>query len=334
MVTREWIAIHRKHHARVETADDPHSPQIQGINRIMWLGAWVYHVEADNPETLEKYGMGAPDDWIERNLYTPLTYYGPITMLAIDVALFGLPGLAIWLTQMLWIPLWAAGVINGIGHYWGYRSYEVKDASRNIVPWGILIGGEELHNNHHAYASSARFSVQPWEFDLGWLYIRLLESAGLARIHKTVPRIVAIADGERCDAETVAAVLGNRFQVMANFVGEVITAVWRDEVRKMRKANHDHWDRIRSAKKLLVRDLSRLDHVAMIRLRQVLDLSPRLRTVYQMKERLQDIWTRTPSSAETLRLRLEEWCEAAEQSGIKVLEDFSVQLRSYRLQYA
>ena len=333
MVTKEWVAVHRKHHARVETREDPHSPQVLGIKRVFFGGAFLYHTESHKPETLEKYGVGAPDDWVERFIYTPMTYGGPILMLLIDLALFGWAGLGIWITQMIWIPLWAAGVINGVGHYWGYRNFEVKDASRNIVPWAFFIGGEELHNNHHAYASSAKFSVQPWEFDLGWVYIRGLEKLGLAKVNKTVPRLVVVPDQTKCDVETVQAVLGNHFQVMANFVSDVVRQVWREEVRKLRNVvDKEEWVHLKSAGELLIRDDSRLDSNALTRLKRALALSPRLQTVYQMKQRLQSVWSRSSASAESLRQMLDEWCESAELSGIEVLREFSSRLKGYRLQ--
>jgi stearoyl-CoA desaturase (Delta-9 desaturase) len=188
MVTKEWAAIHRKHHAKVETAEDPHSPQIHGINRVLWLGVFLYVKEAYNQETMERYGHGTPDDWLERNVYTPHALAGVLLLLAANLLVFGVvPGALIWLTQIAWIPFWAAGVINGVGHFFGYRSYDVPDASTNIVPWGILIGGEELHNNHHAFASSAKLSSKWYEFDIGWMYICILESLGLATVKRLAP---------------------------------------------------------------------------------------------------------------------------------------------------
>ena len=187
MVTKEWTAIHRKHHAKVETIEDPHSPIALGIKKVLLEGSELYRAESKNMETMEKYGKGTPDDWIERNLYTRHSWQGVGVMMIIDLVLFGPIGLTIWAIQMLWIPINAAGIINGVGHYWGYRNYTCEDASTNIVPWGILIGGEELHNNHHAYGTSAKFSAKWYEFDLGWLYIRTLETIGLARVRRVAP---------------------------------------------------------------------------------------------------------------------------------------------------
>jgi stearoyl-CoA desaturase (delta-9 desaturase) len=217
LVTREWVAIHRKHHAKCETLEDPHSPQIYGINHVLFEGAELYRQEAKNAATLEKYGHGTPDDGLERHLYAKHSRLGIGLMLTLDLIVFGPIGLTIWAVQMLWIPFFAAGVINGIGHYWGYRNFAPNDASKNIVPWGILVGGEELHNNHHAYATSAKLSSQRWEFDLGWLYIRILETLGLARVRRVAPPIHFDPTKQRCDAGTLQAIITHRYQVLAAF---------------------------------------------------------------------------------------------------------------------
>lgn len=332
MVTREWVAVHRKHHAQVETATDPHSPQIQGIHKVLWLGAWLYRKEADREETLEKYGCGTPDDWIERWIYTPCTYWGPALMLLINLTLFGAwPGATMWIVQMLWIPFWAAGVINGVGHFCGYRNYEVSDASKNIVPWGIIIGGEELHNNHHAYASSAKFSSRRWEFDLGWTYIRLLMQLKLAQVKKLAPELIVKSDKGYCDFDTVRAVLNNRFQVMANFAKDVLRNVHREEMRKARLQGNAHCALLKRVKRLLIRERSQLNEAHRVSLNQALDLNPKLKTVYAMKQGLQEIWGRSAATQEHLLQALEEWCRAAEASGIEALRDFSLKLRGYTL---
>ncbi len=222
METKAWAAIHRKHHARCETDEDPHSPQVLGLSTVLAQGAELYRREAKNAETLERYGQGTPDDWLERNLYTPHSAKGILLMLCINLWLFGIPGLCIWALQMAWIPLTAAGVINGIGHYWGYRSFDCADASTNIVPWGILIGGEELHNNHHSYPTSAKLSVQWWEFDLGWFYIKTLSLLGLATVKRTIPKPKIIPGKTVVDAEGLRALLSNRVQVMTTYSKAVI----------------------------------------------------------------------------------------------------------------
>ncbi|MDH3688436.1 MAG: transposase [Gammaproteobacteria bacterium] len=332
MVTREWVAVHRKHHAKVETAEDPHSPQVRGIHTVLWLGAWLYRKESNIQETLEKYGYGTPNDWVERNIYTPLTYVGPAFMLLINIVLFGLyPGFAIWVVQMLWIPFWAAGVINGVGHFFGYRNYEVADASKNIVPWGIIIGGEELHNNHHAHASSARFSSRRWEIDLGWFYIRVLKLVKLARVKKLAPQLLIQPDKGHCDFDTLRAVLNSRFQVMANFVKDALRPVYREEVRKARKEDRARWTLLKRAKMLMIREGSQLDETHRTSLNKALELNPKLKTVYAMKQGLQEIWGRSTTTQEHLLHALEEWCHEAEASGIEALRDFSLKLRGYTL---
>jgi stearoyl-CoA desaturase (delta-9 desaturase) len=171
IVTREWVSVHRKHHARCETPDDPHSPVIFGLKKVLLEGAELYQVQARNPETQEKFGRGTPDDWMERNIYSRYRNGGITALFFIDLLLFGVPGIIVFAVQMMANPVMAAGVINGIGHYYGYRNFECPDAARNIVPWGLLVAGEELHNNHHAFPSSAKFSIYRWEFDIGWMYI-------------------------------------------------------------------------------------------------------------------------------------------------------------------
>jgi len=330
MITREWIAVHRKHHAHVETVNDPHSPQVHGIQKILWIGAFLYRNEAHNRETVEKYGAGAPDDWVERHFYTGQPWMGVLFMLIINTVLFGAVGVAIWLLQMWWIPLWAAGVINGIGHYAGYRNYELPDASRNIVPWGVWIGGEELHNNHHAYANSARFAHQPWEIDIGWIYIRLLASMGLARVNKTAPMLVVNPAKPALGLDTVKAVVNNRFQVMAHFVKDVLNNVCRDELRKT-GGNRTHRVLLKKARRLMVREKSVLSEQARQQLVRALNMSPQLEKAYAMKQRLQEIWSRSAANYENCKMALEEWCRAAEASGIEALRDFSQRLKRYEL---
>ena len=217
MVTKEWTAIHRKHHAKCETIDDPHSPQILSIGKILKEGSELYRKEAKNLETLERYGEGTPDDWMERNIYTKHSVKGVASMLIINLVLFGPIGLTIWAVQMAWSPLLAAGVINGVGHYWGYRNFQPEDASRNVVPWGILIGGEELHNNHHAYATSARLSNKWYEFDIGWMYICILKAAGLAKVKKMAPKLRLDTTKTKCDSDTLQAVILHRYEVLAKY---------------------------------------------------------------------------------------------------------------------
>jgi stearoyl-CoA desaturase (Delta-9 desaturase) len=218
MKTREWVAVHRKHHARVETADDPHSPQVVGIHRVLWGGVFLYRREAARAETLARYGEGTPDDWLERHVYSRFFYLGVALMGLVDLVLFGaLPGSLIFAVQMAWIPFWAAGVINGVGHWGGYRNWPTEDASTNMLPWGILIGGEELHNNHHAYPSSAKLSNRWYELDIGWAYLRLLEAAGLARVKRVPPRPRFVAPRPVVDFQALQAIIVHRYDVLASY---------------------------------------------------------------------------------------------------------------------
>lgn len=331
MVTKEWAAIHRKHHAKVETLDDPHSPQQFGIRKVMWQGAELYRKESKNSETMEKYGHGTPDDWIERNLYTRNSAKGIGLMFVIDVALFGPIGITIWATQMIWIPIFAAGIINGVGHYWGYRNYEVGDASTNIVPWGILIGGEELHNNHHTFGSSAKFSSRWWEFDIGWLYINIMSTLGLARIKKIPPALTCDTAKEHMDIDTVKAVITARFLVMSQFAREVMRHVHREELKKADRSDRISWALLKRARRLMVREAALLDEKSHRWLQDALENNGTLRTVYVMKQKLQDIWQRSTTTQEHLLNALQEWCREAEATGIKALQDFSQKLRTYTL---
>ncbi|MBI3345470.1 MAG: transposase [Gammaproteobacteria bacterium] len=331
MVTKEWVAIHRKHHAKVETKDDPHSPQIYGIRKVFWQGAELYRAESKNQETLDNYGHNTPDDWLERNVYTKHSALGIAIMFVIDVVLFGAAGITIWAVQMAWIPVTAAGVINGIGHWWGYRNYECADASRNIVPWGILIGGEELHNNHHSFGSSAKLSSKWWEFDIGWLYIRILEILGLARVKKVAPEPVIVTAKPMIDMDTVRAVITHRFRVMAHYAEDVLGRVHKEEVRL---ANGTYRAMLKRAKALLVREESLMSEEAKHRLQSVLSVSQRLEIVYQYKQRLQEIWQRSTATQEHLLQALQEWCKQAEATGIQALQDFAQRLRGYSLQPA
>jgi stearoyl-CoA desaturase (delta-9 desaturase) len=331
MVTKEWAAIHRKHHAKCETAEDPHSPQILGIQKVLREGSELYRAEAKNQETLDKYGHGTPSDWIERNLYTPHSAKGIALMLILNVLLFGPIGLTIWAVQMMWIPITAAGIINGIGHYWGYRNYEAADASTNIVPWGILIGGEELHNNHHTFASSAKLSSKWWEFDIGWFYIRTLETFGLAHVKKIPPELTYDKAKDHIDLETVKAVITARFVVMAQFAREVMKRVHRDELRNVDPSDKTRLTLLKRAHRLMVREPRLLDEAARTRLHNALEQNQTLQTVYTMKQKLADIWQRSATTQENLIQALQDWCHEAEATGIHALREFSSKLRTYSL---
>lgn len=326
MVTKEWTAIHRKHHARCETVEDPHSPQIYGIRKVLLEGAELYRKESRNQETLERYGRGTPDDWIERNVYTKRSTLGIYSMMAINLVLLGPIGLTIWAVQMMWIPVFAAGVINGLGHYWGYRTFQPEDASTNIVPWGILIGGEELHNNHHAYASSARLSNRWYEFDIGWLYIRLLQAAGLAQVKKVAPELRLDKRKTSCDMETLQAVITHRYEVLAKYA-KSLRRTCAAEIQAMR-AQAVRIDRS-AISRMLHRDASTLPSTEQDAVHEALRNSKVLETIYQMRQELAALWQRSNASKEQLVHQLEDWCARAERSGIEALEQFSRRLRCY-----
>jgi stearoyl-CoA desaturase (delta-9 desaturase) len=331
MVTREWVAVHRKHHAKCETPEDPHSPQVLGIRKVMWEGSELYRREAANRETLEHYGHLTPDDWLERHLYSRFPWLGITLMLLLDIALFGSLGLVLYAVQMVWIPFWAAGVINGVGHWWGYRNFETPDASRNITPLAILIGGEELHANHHAFPASARFSIKWWEFDLGWIWIRLLALLGLARVKKVAPRPVIIDGKLSIDRDTVRAVVANRMHVMANYAREVIRPVLKQE---RQQAEGSCKRTLRRARALLTRETSLIDEAARQRLDSLLEQFSNLRVVYHYRQQLQSVWARKATSQESLIKALQDWCLQAEATGISSLEAFARRLRGYSLQAA
>lgn len=326
MTTKAWTAIHRKHHAKCETEEDPHSPQILTLKKVLLEGAELYRKEAKNKETLEKYGHGTPDDWLERNVYTASDKGGVSVMLVIDVLLFGPAGLAIWAVQMLWIPVTAAGIINGVGHYFGYRNFEAEDASTNIVPWGILIGGEELHNNHHAYASSARLSNKWYEFDIGWLYIRLMEMVGLASVKKLAPQVKFETGKSTCDLQTLQAVITHRYDVLARFTRS-LKATCADELRRMHKPGHGI--DVQSVKRWLHLEAKFVPAQEKAQLDAVLKSSKILDTVYTMRQDLAALWQRSTASTDQLVTHLEDWCHRAEKSEIAPLRDFSRTLRGY-----
>jgi len=328
MVTREWVAVHRRHHARCETLDDPHSPKILGLRKVLAEGVELYRKAAADRQILSRYGHGTPEDWIERRIYGRSTWQGVGLMLILELLLFGVYGITLWAVQMIWIPFFAAGVINGVGHYWGYRNFETPDASANIAPWGILIGGEELHNNHHAFPSSAKLSSKWWELDLGWLYIRLLALLGLARVKKVAPRPQVVEGKGSIDMDTVRAVITARMHVAARYAREVLAPVTRAELCRSER----HCRRLfRRTQRLLVLEGPRLDERARQRLEQVLAQSQTLDTVYQFRERLRDLWERTAPSQDALLKSLQDWCQQAEATGIQALATFSRNLRGFTL---
>lgn len=325
MVTKQWAAIHRKHHAKCETVDDPHSPQVLGIETVLSRGAELYRAEAKNQETIDKFGHGTPDDWIEKNLYSRFQWQGVALMLIIDVILFGALGATVWAVQMLWIPITAAGVINGIGHYWGYRNYDCVDASRNVFPFGILIGGEELHNNHHTYATSAKLSNKWYEFDIGWFYIRTLEMMGLATVKKLPPKPI-LAQLTAASETTLQAVIANRYEVMARY-SKTLRKTFDAEVVHMRELASQYSDQ----HLWLYKDEAKLTANEKARLEELILTSNSVRLMVEMRRDLSSLWERSHVTKEQLTAQLQAWCHRAETSGMTGLQEFSLRLRRYTI---
>jgi len=322
-ITKEWAAIHRKHHAKVDTIDDPHSPQIHGLKKVLLQGAELYRQEKCNQETLDRYGHGTPDDWLERNVYTKHSAAGNVALLIINIVLFGFIGITIWALQMAWVPFFAGGVINGVGHAIGYRNFECKDASRNIIPFGIFVAGEELHNNHHTYGTSAKFSVKWWEIDLGWSVIRLLQLLGLAKPKFIAPRAKLTAGKSSIDHDTLKTLLTHRYQVLADYRKTVISPVFQAERKKRQQVLSGE------AHTLLIRDASLVNESKQRALTTVLEQNPALNTIYQFRVALQNIWARSTDTQQVLLKRLQEWCKQAEDSGVEVLQHFVMRLKGY-----
>ncbi|CAM4157384.1 Acyl-CoA desaturase [Bordetella tumbae] len=323
MVTKEWVAIHRKHHAKCEKEGDPHSPMLFGVWKVLFRGADLYRVESANKETMAKFGHGTPDDWLEQNVYTKHSLWGVLTMLAIDVALFGAIGLTVWAVQMAWIPFWAAGVVNGIGHFWGYRNYNSPDTSTNVFPWGIVIGGEELHNNHHAHGTSAKFSAKWYEIDIGWGYIQVLKFFGLAKVRKVAPKLKLETNTKAIDLRTLQGVITHRYEVMARY-GEIIKTTLREELGKDHSAS-----RLQRVRRWLHRNEDVLHPEQRAEVDQAIAHNKSLSTLVQMRRELGRLWESSSASSEQLLHDLQAWCQRAQQSGIAGLEQFAQRLSRY-----
>ena len=330
MVTKEWVSIHRKHHARCEREGDPHSPMIYGIGRVLFRGAELYRDESKNAETLKKFGYGTPDDWIERRLYSKHSVLGIMIMLVIDLMLFGAIGLTVWAIQMAWIPFWAAGVVNGIGHYWGYRNFASPDTSTNVFPIGILIGGEELHNNHHAYGTSAKFSSRWFEFDIGWGYLRILKALGLADIRKVAPKLRLESPKSTLDQRNLQGVIAHRYEVLARY-STILRQACRDELAKLKQKGGDlvNLEAMRRAVSRLGRGDETLPAQEREEIDAALSQSESLSTLVQMRRDLMRLWESSSASSEQLVHDLQAWCQRAQQSGIESLQEFALRLRRY-----
>ena len=321
MITREWAAIHRKHHAKCETEEDPHSPQVKGIGMVFWRGVELYREARADRESIEKYGKGCPDDWIERNLYSRYPTMGPVLLLFVSFGLFGFAGVAMWALQMAWIPFWAAGVVNGLGHWWGYRNFETADTATNLTPWAVWIGGEELHNNHHAFPSSAKFALRKFEFDIGWSVIKLLQAVKLAKVLRVAPTLDVRPNIAMPDGETLKALLAIRFQAMTDYYRKVTLPALRasdDKLpRKLRKglADGGRW----------------LDDAKRARLQAWLAERPKMATLAEYRQRLQQVLDDRSHDAQTTLAKLHAWCVEAEASGNQALQQFSARLKGYAL---
>ena len=328
-VTKEWAAIHRKHHAKCEQAEDPHSPHVHGIKKVLTQGAELYRAESKNKETMARFGHGTPNDWIERNLYTRFSWQGVGLMLIVDLFLFGAAGLSVWALQMAWTPITAAGIINGAAHYWGYRNFEAPDASTNISPWGIIIAGEELHNNHHTYPTSAKLSVKPYEFDIGWMYICMMQTVGLAKVKKTPPKAAFGDIRPVADEKTLEALIANRYELMAGYA-KGMRAAARAELEAMKARSADAAV-LKAAQRWMHRDADKVPAAAAPQLAIAREASPMLDKMVIMREELRQMWLNTTVSREQLTKDLQDWCHAAEASGIAALQEFSFKLRAARV---
>ena len=325
-VTKEWASIHRKHHAKCEQAEDPHSPHVHGIKTVLLQGYELYRAEALNTDTLSRYGHGTPNDWLERHVYAGRSTLGVALMLVIDLLLFGAAGLAVWAVQMAWTPVMAAGVINGAAHFWGYRNFEVADASTNISPWGILIAGEELHNNHHTYPTSAKLSVKPYEFDIGWMYIRLMKAVGLAKVKKTPPRLALGQVRMVADEKTLEALISNRYEIMAGYAKDMRRA-FKNEMIVMKARSADATV-IKAAQRWMHRDADKVPAAMASHLALARAASPVLDKMVIMREELRQLWLNRSHTREQLATDLQAWCHRAEASGIAALQEFSLRLRA------
>ncbi|PCH55277.1 MAG: acyl-CoA desaturase [Legionellales bacterium] len=334
MVTKAWTAIHRKHHAKCETEEDPHSPMVLGIKKVLLEGGELYRIAAKDQEMLRRYGRGTPDDWIERNLYTKHSALGIILMMVLDLILFGVPGMTVWAAQMCWIPIFAAGGINGIGHYFGYRNFNSPDTSTNLTPWTLIVGGEELHNNHHAYPSSAKFSVRPWEFDIGWMYISILRFFGLAKVKRQIPKSMSIVGKVNIDSQTLSALITNRQHIMTRYINKVMVPILQQAKNRAGLADRNI---LQECKKMLKLDFNLISAEK----RQAFTKSfaniveqqqhKSVDVIYSLQKQLHDIWDRTTASQKELIDALHDWCKKAEATGIKSLQEFTTYMKAHAL---
>jgi len=320
-VTREWVAVHRRHHAHADTAQDPHSPRVFGLRRVVFEGYELYRDAAHDPATLDHYGRGTPDDWLERRLYSAYPYLGIVLFVVAHLLVFGVPGIIMIAVHLSAQPFFAGGVINGLAHAVGYRSFEMPSTATNLLPWALLLGGEELHNNHHAFPRSACFAVQPWELDIGWLWIRLFRGLGLARVRWVAPRPHFARCAGDVDADTAAALFTNRMHVLRDYARRVVLPVCRDLALQEPRA-------AAIPAKLLIRHPALLAEEARRVVRELLERHEVLRRVVEYRDSLQQLWIGAPNPARAVA-QLREWCSHAEASGILALREFARGLPAY-----
>ena len=328
-ITKEWVSIHRKHHAKCETEEDPHSPVIKGLKTVLLTGAELYKDEADNKETITRYGKGCPEDWVENNVYQKYKFLGIFIMLGFNILMLGPIGITVWAIQMMWMPVHAAGIINGLGHAMGYRNFECSDAATNISPVGIWIGGEELHNNHHTYPNSAKLSVKKWEFDIGWMYITIFKVLGLIKNVRTGPVMAIDKSKLELDFDAALAAANNRFQIMAKFYKKVIKPVARHEQAQSKLELP-----FTRVKRLLRKEEALLNDKYRQQLADLLAQNEMMEKVYKMKQELQLVWKKRSASRDELLKAMQDWCKEAEESGIRALEEFAHSLRQYSTKMA
>ncbi len=328
MRTADWVAVHRKHHAKCETIDDPHSPAYYGIDTVLLRGADLYHEEKNNPETLEKYSQNCPTDWVEENIYTGKNNIGILLLFILNIILFGVVGIIIWAVQMAWTPIFAAGGINGAGHYWGYRNYDTSDDSTNMGPLGILIGGEELHNNHHAFPTAAKFSLKPWEFDIGWMYIKLFSLLGQVKVKRLAPKTVINEPSESLDSETGYALLKSKLTVITNYTKVVLGPLMKYESKN---ATGDLKRLLSQSKSSLVREPHRITNQETNSLDLIFNKCSRLKIAYDLKNKLFNILHSRNLKHDKFIDTINEWCEEAKSVGIESLADFSSSLKGYKI---
>ena len=328
MRTADWVAVHRKHHAKCETIDDPHSPAYYGIDTVLLRGADLYHEEKNNPETLEKYSQNCPTDWVEENIYTGKNNIGILLLFILNIILFGVVGIIIWAVQMAWTPIFAAGGINGAGHYWGYRNYDTSDDSTNMGPLGILIGGEELHNNHHAFPTAAKFSLKPWEFDIGWMYIKLFSLLGQVKVKRLAPKTVINEPSESLDSETGYALLKSKLTVITNYTKVVLGPLMKHESKN---ATGDLKRLLSQSKSSLVREPHRITNQETNSLDLIFNKCSRLKIAYDLKNKLFNILHSRNLKHDKFIDTINEWCEEAKSVEIESLADFSSSLKGYKI---